>query len=139
MVFNRKSVMPGLGYGLSRNVRDCSVPLGQSFHQDSVCSVCSWSQHPLSDFRSFPLPNIVLPHASNRYTQSARFANIAKLSACDGVFGALSADGELFVFSPPEPNASLGGEKITIKPQLVWALRKAFTAVKVSRGVLDLN
>ena len=87
------------------------------------------------DFRSFPLPNPVLPHASNRYTQSSRLAAITKLSACDDLFGALSADGELFIFSPPEPKATLGGEKVSIKPQLVWALRKAFTAVKVSKGV----
>jgi len=91
------------------------------------------------DFRSFPLPTIVLPRASNQYTQSARFAAITKLSVCDDVFGALSTDGELFIFTPPESKPASGGEKVVIKPQLVWALRKAFTAVKVSKGVLNHN
>jgi hypothetical protein len=45
----------------------------------------------------------------------------------------LSTDGELFVFSLPEAKATSGGEKVVIKPQLVWALRKAFTAIKVGR------
>ena len=89
-----------------------------------------------SDFRSFQLPNTVSPRASNRYTQTARFATIRKLSACDDVFGALSTDGELFTFPLPEPKTTSGGEKVVIKPQLVWALRKAFTAVKVSEESL---
>lgn len=59
-----------------------------------------------------------------------------KLSVCDDVFGALSTDGELFVFSPPELKATSGAEKVAIKPQLVWSLRKAFTAVKVCSGGL---
>jgi len=108
--------------------------VGQPLHQDPVGSVHSRSQHHLSDFRSFQLPNPVLPHTSNRYTQYARLATITKLFACDDFFGVLSAAGELFIFSLPEPKATSGGEKLTIKPQLVWTLRKAFTAVKVSRG-----
>lgn len=91
------------------------------------------------DFRSFPLPNTVFPRASNKYTQSARFALIVKLSACDDVFGALSSDGELFIFTPPEGKPTSGGEKVTVKPQLVWALRKAFTAVKVGWIFLGRN
>ncbi|KAF9784961.1 hypothetical protein BJ322DRAFT_1060536 [Thelephora terrestris] len=78
----------------------------------------------------FQIPNIIFPHASNQHTQSARFATITKLSTCDDVFGALSAHGELFIFSLPEPRVASGGEKVAIKPQLVWALRRAFTAVK---------
>jgi len=93
----------------------------------------------IPDFRSFPLPNTVLPRASNRYTQSARFAVITKLSACDDVFGALSSDGELFIFAPPEAKPISGGEKVTVKPQLVWALRKAFTAVKVGTETPGYN
>ena len=94
--------------------------------------------HVAPDFRSFPVPNVVFPRASNRYTQSTRFAGITKLSVCDDVFGAQSTDGELFIFTPPESKPT-SGEKVVVKPQLVWALRKAFTAVKVSRGVLDHN
>ena len=88
----------------------------------------------LLNFYSFQLPNTTFPRVSNGYTQIARFATIRKLSAGDDVFGALSTDGELFAFSLPEHKAASGGEKIAIKPQLVWALRKAFTAVKVSGG-----
>jgi hypothetical protein len=87
---------------------------------------------------SFQLPATVFPRSSNKYTQIARLATITKLSTCDDIFGALSADGEIFIFSPPEFKVTSTGEKVAIKPrpQLVWALRKAFTAVKVSRGVL---
>lgn len=127
----RMYMMPGLGHGLPWSVRGRSLPLGRPFHQGPVCSAHS-SLYVVPNFHSFPLPNIVLPRASNQYTQSARFAVITKLSACDDIFGALSTDGELFIFTPPESKPT--GEKVVVKPQLVWALRKAFTAVKVSRG-----
>lgn len=97
------------------------------------------SQYNPSDSRSFQLPNTIFPHASNKYTQLARSATITKLSTSDDIFGALSTDGELFIFSLPEPKATPGGEKFAIKPQLVWALRKAFTAVKVAQGILTVG
>lgn len=90
---------------------------------------------PPPDFRSFQLPNTVFPRTFNRYTQTARFAAMRKISVCDDAFGALSTDGELFTFNPPESKATSGAEKVAIKPQLVWALRKKFTAVKVSSRV----
>ena len=108
---------------------------GRSVRVPYVPCILDLGNHP-SDFRSFQLPNTVFPRASSRYTQTARSATIRKISVCDDVFGALSTDGELFTFPLPESKATSGGEKAAIKPQLVWALRKAFTAVKVSKGVL---
>ena len=87
-----------------------------------------------SDLRRFQLPNVVYPNASSQHTRFARSFSIRKLSTCDGVFGALSTDGELFIFPSPESKTPSTGEKVVIKPQLVWALRKAFTGVKVSEG-----
>ena len=126
--------MLGLGHGLPRGVWGRCLPLGLSLYQSPVRFMHPPAQDHTSDLCSFQLPNAVLPHASNKYTKFAGFATITKLSTCDNIFGALSIDGELFTFSPPEPKATSGGEKIAIKPQLVWALRKAFTAVKVSKG-----
>lgn len=124
----------GLGHGLSWNIWSCCLPLGWPFYPGSVRLTHPFGRHNPSDSSSFQLPNTVFPHASNQYTQFARFATITKLSTCDNVFGALSTDGELFIFAPPEPKVGPGGEKVAIKPQLVWALRKAFTAVKVRAG-----
>lgn len=135
-MFTCRPTILGLDHGLSRSVWCCRLPLGWSFYQDPVRSTHLSFQCNPSDLRSFQLPNTVLPHASNQYTKFARFATITKLSTCDDVFGALSTDGEIFIFPPPEPRTTSGGEKVAIKPQLVWTLRKAFTAVKVSKRVL---
>lgn len=134
-----QSTMLGLGHGLSRSIWDCFLFLGWSFHQGPVRFMPPPVRSNPSDLPSFQLPNTVFPHASNQYTQSARFATVTKLSTCDDIFGALSTDGELFIFSPPESKAISAGERVVIKPQLVWALRKAFTAVKVSRGGLTVT
>lgn len=128
-------VVPGLSHGLPRCLWGCCVPLGWSFCQGLVRFTRLYTRRHPSDPRSFQLPNTVFPHASNQHTQFPRLATITKLSVCDDVFGAQSTDGELFIFSPPEPKAA-SGEKVVVKPQLVWALRKAFTAVKVSTGGL---
>lgn len=120
----------------------------------SVAVICLWDNRSIRipcvsralisesppDLFSFQLPNIIFPHVSNQHTQFSRFANITKLSTCDDVFGALSNDGELFIFTPPESKPASGGEKVAIKPQLVWALRKSFTAVKVMvKGFLNIT
>ncbi|KAF8589240.1 hypothetical protein K439DRAFT_1527185 [Ramaria rubella] len=69
---------------------------------------------------------------------------ITKITSCDGVFGALSVRGDVFTWAVPEgvgagaavgKGAGLGKgagtgererERGTVKPQRVWALRKAF-------------
>jgi len=61
---------------------------------------------------------------------------IKKLTSCGITFGALSSIGDVFTFTLPNPLEDVSKDArerhVTVKPQLIWALRKNFTAVKVS-------
>ena len=57
-------------------------------------------------------------------------------SSAEGVFAALSSNGELFTFVLPPPTDALvppgwGKAREVVRPQRVWALRKKFSSVKV--------
>jgi hypothetical protein len=87
---------------------------------------------PLTNrFGSFPteaFPSEIVPY---RPPQSV---SITKLTACEGVFAALSAKGEVFTFSIPAAPAG-GGSSDTakagaVKPARVWSLRKKFSAAR---------
>lgn len=60
---------------------------------------------------------------------------IEKVTSCGTTFAALSSIGDVFTFSLPNPLDDVSKEAkdrhVTVKPQLIWALRKSFTAVKV--------
>ncbi len=60
---------------------------------------------------------------------------IEKVTSCGTTFAALSSIGDVFTFSLPNPLEDVSKEArdrhVTVKPQLIWALRKSFTAVKV--------
>ena len=62
---------------------------------------------------------------------------IEKVTSCGTSFAALSSIGDVFTFSLPNPAEDVSKDArdrhVTVKPQLIWALRKSFTAVKVSR------
>jgi hypothetical protein len=71
-----------------------------------------------------------------RPPQAVKDAHIVKITNCDDTFAALTSNGELFVFSVPkageaDESVSSGKERMSIKPQRVWALRKQFSAVAV--------
>ncbi|KAJ9118635.1 hypothetical protein QFC22_003855 [Naganishia vaughanmartiniae] len=58
---------------------------------------------------------------------------ITRITSCGMTFGALSSLGDVFTFSlanPIDMDIKDGGKGFTVKPQMVWALRKRFTAVK---------
>jgi hypothetical protein len=61
---------------------------------------------------------------------------IHKLTSSGAVFAALSSIGDVFTFSLPNPLEDISKDQrdrhVTVKPQLIWALRKRFDAVKVS-------
>jgi len=61
---------------------------------------------------------------------------IEKVTSCGQTFAALSSIGDVFTFSLPNPLEDVSKDArdrhVTVKPQLIWALRKSFTAVKVS-------
>lgn len=72
-------------------------------------------------------------------------AHIRKVTSCDGQFAALTINGEVFTFTldAPSSGSGAGGEgsggkgKIVV-PQRVWALRKQYNAVRVSRVVFTI-
>ena len=82
----------------------------------------------------FP-PEIYVYHPPH----TIRHNNIAKITSCDDTFAALSSGGEVFTFSVS--NLSDGEasrrDRTAIKPQLVWALRKQFSGVRV-RGSMSI-
>jgi hypothetical protein len=62
---------------------------------------------------------------------------IEKVTSCGQTFAALSSIGDVFTFSLPNPAEDVSKDgrdrHVTVKPQLIWALRKSFTAVKVGK------
>ncbi len=58
-----------------------------------------------------------------------------KITSCEDTLAALSSSGELFTFSlpaPPDGSNSTNKSRFNVQPQRVWALRKQFSAVRVS-------
>ncbi|KAF9497896.1 hypothetical protein BDN71DRAFT_1444358 [Pleurotus eryngii] len=86
-------------------------------HND-VCSKLSFPPH------AFPAQ--IYPY---RPPQAATNADIHKVTCCEDNFAALSANGEVFIFSFNNPSSD-GSARTSVKPQRVWALRKQFSAVK---------
>ena len=82
---------------------------------------------------SFPIhafPTGIEPY---RPPHSIKDSQISKITCCDDAFAALSSNGEVFTFSAPSSTSDTNpGEGRAFKPQRVWALRKKFSAVKVS-------
>ncbi|KAF8637011.1 hypothetical protein AX17_003108 [Amanita inopinata Kibby_2008] len=95
--------------------------------------VCMWNDKEIKvNFPIQTFPSKIQPY---RPPQALRDADIAKLTACDDVFAALSLNGEVFVFVPPDVNAGSSasggaGRAGLIKPQRAWVLRKKFRAVR---------
>ncbi|KAF4569403.1 hypothetical protein EYR36_009193 [Pleurotus pulmonarius] len=88
-------------------------------HND-LCSKLTFPPH------AFPAQ--IYPY---RPPQAAANADIYKVTCCEDNFAALSANGEVFMFSFGNPSSD-GNGRTSVKPQRVWALRKQFSAVKAS-------
>lgn len=90
---------------------------------------------PLTPSCSFTTPKI-LSDVPFRPPQSTLRPMIHKLTSSGTVFAALSSIGDVFTFSLPNPLEDISKDQrdrhVTVKPQLIWALRKRFDAVKVS-------
>lgn len=89
-------------------------------------------------YHSFPphaFPAQIYPY---RPPQAATNADIHKVTCCEDNFAALSANGEVFMFSFGNPSSD-GSGRTSVKPQRVWALRKQFSAVKASNLYLSAN
>ena len=68
---------------------------------------------------------------------------IEKVTSSGQTFAALSSIGDVFTFQLPNPLEDVSKDArdrhVTVKPQLIWALRKSFTAVKVRGGARNGN
>ena len=83
---------------------------------------------------SFPLPRSSgfgyrPPHLANR-------PMIKKITSSAVTFAALSSLGDVFTFQLPNPLEDISKDvkerHVNVKPQLIWGLRKKFTAAQVS-------
>ncbi|WVN86717.1 uncharacterized protein L203_101889 [Cryptococcus depauperatus CBS 7841] len=81
---------------------------------------------------SFSIPRSLPEAFPFRPPQTTLKPMISKITSSSGGFAALSTTGDVFTFSLPNPMEELnrGGRHVVVKPQIVWALRKKFTAVK---------
>ncbi|ETW78515.1 hypothetical protein HETIRDRAFT_324419 [Heterobasidion irregulare TC 32-1] len=63
--------------------------------------------------------------------QARNTADIAKIVCNDTMFAAVSSNGEVFTFTvPTEQENGASKEKLLVRPQRVWALRKQWSAVR---------
>ncbi|KAL1759711.1 hypothetical protein FB107DRAFT_204512 [Schizophyllum commune] len=97
-----------------------------------VVLLCNYQHTKLSFPTAFP--SEIQPY---RPPQAIKNAHISKIATSDGVFGALSSNGEVFTFRPPpalgdgkEKTGVRGGKSANVLPLRVWALRKQFTAIR---------
>ncbi|WVR05289.1 hypothetical protein IAU60_002302 [Kwoniella sp. DSM 27419] len=83
---------------------------------------------------SFSTPRVLSEAFPFRPPQATLKPLIKKVTSCGTAFAALSSIGDVFTFSLPNPLDDIGkdarGGHVTVKPQMIWALRKSFTAVK---------
>lgn len=84
---------------------------------------------------SFSTPKVLSDAFPFRPPQSTLKPMIVKITSAATSFAALSSIGDVFTFNLPNPLEELAKDArdrhVTVKPQLIWALRKHFTAVKV--------
>lgn len=91
---------------------------------------------------SFSTPRVLSDAYPFRPPQSTLKPSIVKVTSCGAAFAALSSIGDVFTFTLPNPLEDLSKDSrdrhVTVKPQMIWALRKSFTAVKVRSQSLML-
>ncbi|KAK8869660.1 hypothetical protein IAR55_000228 [Kwoniella newhampshirensis] len=83
---------------------------------------------------SFSTPRVLSEAFPFRPPQATLKPLIKKVTSCGTAFAALSSIGDVFTFTLPNPLEDVSKESrdrhVTVKPQMIWALRKSFTAVK---------
>ncbi|OCF55793.1 hypothetical protein L486_06545 [Kwoniella mangroviensis CBS 10435] len=83
---------------------------------------------------SFSTPRVLSEAFPFRPPQATLKPMIKKVTSCGTSFAALSSIGDVFTFSLPNPLDDLPkdarGGHVSVKPQMIWALRKSFTAVQ---------
>jgi hypothetical protein len=82
---------------------------------------------------TFPSPaRLPSDFLAYRPPQAARTITTERIFCNENTFATVSSAGEIFTFSAPTPPPS-GGRQLPVQPQRVWALRKQWSAVHVSR------
>ncbi|KAJ7749583.1 hypothetical protein DFH07DRAFT_1035022 [Mycena maculata] len=119
-----KVVRPVLAISLTDHAMACLL--------DTQDVVCIWNDRYIKII--FPIhafPSEIQPYRPPQ-AMKLKDAHIAKITSCEDTFAALSANGELFTFSVPDPGETdtNAGRGLGFKPQRVWALRKQFSAVQ---------
>ncbi len=84
---------------------------------------------------NFPTQRFPSDFSVYRPPQFVAKPTITKITSCGPTFAALSSLGDVFSFSLQNPidadvSRDPSHKQVAIKPQMVWALRKRFTAVK---------
>ncbi|WVW82934.1 hypothetical protein I302_104949 [Kwoniella bestiolae CBS 10118] len=83
---------------------------------------------------SFSTPRVLSEAFPFRPPQATLKPMIKKVTSCGTSFAALSSIGDVFTFALPNPLDDLPkdarGGHVSVKPQMIWALRKSFTAVQ---------
>lgn len=87
-------------------------------HHDAVVKISFPTQRFPSDFSVYRPPQFVAK------------PNIDKITSCGNTVAAVSSLGDVFTFNLPNPIDIPDIKTYTVKPQMAWALRKRFTAVK---------
>ncbi|ORY24955.1 hypothetical protein BCR39DRAFT_545340 [Naematelia encephala] len=130
---NPVQVLPRKVTGISQPVLDVALSdFAMICLLDTYEVVCF---HHDTNFRiTFSTPRILADAFPFRPPQSTLKPMIRKVTSCGNTFAALSSIGDVFTFTLPNPAEDVSKEAkdrhVTVKPQLVWALRKRFTAVK---------
>ena len=87
-------------------------------HHDAVMKISFPTQRFPSDFSVYRPPQFVSK------------PNIDKITSSGNTVAAVSSLGDVFTFTLPNPVDIPDLKTYTVKPQMAWALRKRFTAVK---------
>lgn len=87
-------------------------------HHDAVLKITFPTQRFPSEFQVYRPPQFVAK------------PSIDKITSCGSTFAAVSSLGDVFTFTLQNPVDIPDLKTFTVKPQMVWALRKRFTAVK---------
>jgi len=88
---------------------------------------------------SFPTQSFPSEISVYRPPQAVKGPVITKLRSCDDTIAALSSNGEVFTFTSQSDEGESAKSSSAFKPQRIWALRRQFSAVQVSRLMLECH
>ena len=147
---NPVQVMPRKVTNLSQPVIDVALSVSRCYcsrhgrrqlTRQDFAMVCLLDNHEVicfhhdTSFRiNFSTPRILSDAFPYRPPHSSLKPSITKVTSCGQTFAALSSIGDVFTFTLPNPledvSKDMRDRHVTVKTNLIWALRKRFTAVR---------